>query len=310
MCTISAVCRISFLARVPTTSISTRRFLALAFGLVLVVSHRLLLALAFGVHAVASRCPCRDQVGLHGFGAAHGQASGCSCRSPHVAVGVADGDDHFEVDALDILETRSSSLARPSGFSTDLFEVEEGVGGVRHLLAGRSSRRCWGSRGLRGGRRSRSRARGPAAGGGAGAGGRGESGSRAAAAFWTRAPSQPTAWRLAGVQLASRQQMFVGAVASTRIRRCRRRVLTQLSTLRAAVGKQRRGHRWQEQSSTSFRSRPAWRRAMPPCSVSSWFSSRGKSRSDVCINVRTCDSECAGKPPQLPGADHRQRIVP
>src|SRR5690606_20363578 len=85
-----------------------------------VVGHGLLLALAFGVHAVALDA-LGDQVGLHGFGTADRQALVVGIGAD--GVGVAHGDDHFEVDALDLAD-QVVQLGAAFGLEHGLVEVE------------------------------------------------------------------------------------------------------------------------------------------------------------------------------------------
>src|SRR5690606_25258617 len=128
-----------------------------------VVGDGLLLALAFGVDTVLLDA-LGHQVGLDGFGAAHGQALvvGVSAHG----VGVADGDDHFEVDALDLAD-QVIELRLAFGIQHRLVKVEEGVRGVGHLGGGgrgggggRAGGRCSRSRGGRTRSGSGSRSRG------------------------------------------------------------------------------------------------------------------------------------------------------
>ena len=142
------------LARVPTTSISTRRFFACAF-FGLVVGHRLLLALAFGVDAVLLDA-LADQISLHGFGTTHRQLLVVGVVADRV--GVTDGDDDFEVDATHLAD-QIVELGAAFRLEHGLVEVEECVGSEGHLLARRRSRRGGGGRRRRRSRRRRRRGR-------------------------------------------------------------------------------------------------------------------------------------------------------
>ena len=179
-----------------------------AFG-GLVVGDGLLLALAFGVDAVLLDA-LADQVGLDGFGAADRQLLVVGVGADRV--GVADGDDDFEVDAAHLAD-QVVELGLAFGLQHRLVEVEERVGREGDLLARRRAATTGGGRrrGGGGGRRSR-RGRGA----GAGAGGAGGSGT----------PSQPCR-PVAGVQYAVAPAEFVGAVLPGQCR-CR---CTQLSTV-------------------------------------------------------------------------------
>ena len=159
---------------VPITSISTRRSgcrhsmsaLVLLVALALVAGDGLLLALAFGVDAVGFDA-LAHQVVLDRSGALLGEL--LVVRVGADAVGVADGDDHFELDALgfggEIVERLLAF-----GAQRGLVEVEQRVGGERDLLGGGLRRRGGG-----GGRR------------------------RPGAAFFTRSGSH-SAMAMAGVQ--------------------------------------------------------------------------------------------------------------
>ena len=196
------------LERVPTTSISTRRF---ARDLRRSCCRpRAALALALGVDAVLLDA-LGLHVGLHRFSASDGQRAGCRHRSDRI--GVTDRDDHFQVDAAHLAH-QVVELGLALGLQHGLVEVEERVGGVGDLGRGRSGR----SR--RGGTTTAAGGGGWAAGGGAAAAGGGGGG--------IAAPSQPGT-AVAGVQLASRQQCSLVplphrfAVPSDSSDRCRTR---------------------------------------------------------------------------------------
>ena len=72
-------------------------FGAAVFGLV--VGNRLLLALAFGINTILFNA-LGHQIGLDGFGTLDRQLLVVSIGANRVSV--ADGDDHFKVDALDL----------------------------------------------------------------------------------------------------------------------------------------------------------------------------------------------------------------
>jgi len=97
------------------------------------LGHGLLLALAFGVDAVGFHA-LADQVFLDGGSALLGQLLVVGIGAE--AVGVADGDDHFELDALDLLD-QLVELGLAFGTQGGLVEVEQGVGGEGDLLGSR-----------------------------------------------------------------------------------------------------------------------------------------------------------------------------
>ena len=139
--------------RVPTTSISTRRFFARAGRVVLAVdrvgSDRLALALALGVDAIGFDT-LADQVSLDRFGTTHRQLLVVGDGTD--AVRVTDRDDDFEVDRTELAD-EVVQLGLAFRLERGLVEVEECVGCERHLLADRAWRRR--DRSRRGSRRCR-----------------------------------------------------------------------------------------------------------------------------------------------------------
>src|SRR5678815_2058785 len=103
-----------------------------AFG-GLVVRDRLLLALAFGVDAVLLDALAR-QVGLDGFGTTNRQRLVVGVATDRV--GVADGDDDFQVQASHLAD-EVVELGLAFGLENGLVEVEERISGEGDLLAGR-----------------------------------------------------------------------------------------------------------------------------------------------------------------------------
>src|SRR5690606_8959667 len=98
----------------------------------LVAGDRLGFALAFGVDAVRIDA-LRDQVGLDGGGATLGQTLVVGGGTE--AVGVADGEDHFQLERLG-LGSQFVQLGLAFRLQDGLVEVEQGVGSQLDLVGG------------------------------------------------------------------------------------------------------------------------------------------------------------------------------
>jgi hypothetical protein len=107
--------------------------LGLGVALALVAGDRLLFALAFGVDAVGFDA-LGNQVFLDGGSALLGQLLVVGVTTD--AVGVADGEDHFELDGLG-LGDHFVELGLAFRTQDSLVEVEQGVGSDGDLFAGR-----------------------------------------------------------------------------------------------------------------------------------------------------------------------------